>query len=302
MRPPRGRPKPTWLKVRLPGGEGFRSVRAGISGRGLATVCDEARCPNRGECFARGTATIMVLGRTCTRGCGFCSVASVPRGEPPDLAEPSRVAAAVAELGLSYIVLTMVSRDDLPDGGASHVAACVAAIHEECSSMGVEILGSDFGGDRGPLARVASSGAQVLAHNLEVVRRLTPRVRHPRSNYDRSLLVLRTLRELAPTTTPTKSSLLLGLGESHDEVLRALDDLLGCCVSLLTIGQYLQPGRGQLPVVEYLHPDRFARYEEIGTQMGFTSVVAGPLVRSSYRAEHQYLVAVSRGVSRGDKA
>ncbi|MBM4320258.1 MAG: lipoyl synthase [Deltaproteobacteria bacterium] len=290
--------KPEWLKVRVAGGAGLRSVRSRLTARGLHTVCDEARCPNRGECFGRGNATIMVLGKVCTRGCRFCSVSTGQRLAPLDPGEPGAVAAAVAELGLRYVVLTMVTRDDLPDGGAAAVAACIAAVKQRHPGVGVELLGSDFGGDRRALAVVAAAGADVLAHNIEVVRRLTPLVRHSRCSYGRSLAVLRALGELTePAGTPIKSSLLLGLGETHEEVGETLEDLRHAGVSLVTLGQYLQPARGCWPVVEYLAPERFAGYVRIGRHLGFTSVVAGPLVRSSYGAEEQHRVAQQLGAA-----
>ncbi len=283
--------KPEWLKVALAGGEGLGEVRRRVSARGLATVCDEARCPNRAECFGRGTATIMVLGAVCTRGCRFCSVQG-GHPAPPDPAEPAQVAAAARDLGLRYLVLTMVTRDDLPDGGAAHLAACVAALRELDPRPGVELLGSDFGGQPEALALVATCGADVLAHNLEVVRRLTPSVRDRRAGYERSLEALRLLRSLAPASTPTKSSLLLGLGETEAEVLQALADLRAVGVAHLTLGQYLQPSAKALPVVEYLEPARFDAYAAAARDLGFLSVFAGPLVRSSYRAEEQAAAAL----------
>lgn len=282
------RRKPGWLKVSLPGGAGLRAVRDRVTARGLHTVCDEARCPNRGECFSRGTATIMVLGRVCTRGCRFCSVSSGRAPAPPDPDEPEAVAEAVAELGLRYLVLTMVTRDDLPDGGAGHAAATIAAVKRRNPGARVELLGSDFGADEQALAIVARAGADVLAHNIEVVRRLTPQVRHPRCGYDTSLGVLRRLGELAGDAVPVKSSLLLGLGETHEEVLETLEDLRHHGVSLVTLGQYLQPERGRWPVAEYVSPERFAGYERAGRKLGFDAVVAGPLVRSSYFADELY--------------
>lgn len=277
--------KPPWLKVQIAGGGGLRAVRAGLSKRGLATVCDEARCPNRGECFGRGTATVMVLGSRCTRRCRFCSVDSSAPPGPPDPNEPAALVAGIAELGLRYAVLTMVTRDDLPDGGADHVARCVEALKASAPELGVELLGSDFGGQEHALRRVAGCGADVLAHNLEVVRRLTGPVRDPRSDYDRSLHVLRRLAALSPPGTPTKSSLLLGLGETEAEVTEALADLRAAGVDRLTLGQYLRPGPGQLPVEAYLPPSRFDAYATQARGMGFAAVFAGPLVRSSFLAE-----------------
>lgn len=291
--------KPAWLKVRVPGGEGYRAVRRQITGRGLHTVCDEARCPNREECFRQRTATVMVLGRICTRGCRFCSVVCAAQGAPVDPAEPAALAQAVVELGLRYVVLTMVTRDDLPDGGAAHLARCVAAVHLAAPGVGIELLGSDFGGDPAALAVVAHLGATVVAHNLETVRRLTPLIRHPRSSYARSLTVLRELARLLPDEVPTKSSLMVGLGETDEEVQEALEDLRHHGVRLVTIGQYLQPTPRSWPVAEYLPPARFARFAAFGRRLGFDEVLAGPLVRSSFGAAELARAVAAEGLPAG---
>lgn len=280
--------KPEWLKVKLPTGDVYRRVRGVLNSYGLHTVCQEALCPNLGECWGSGTATIMVLGEVCTRGCRFCGVKTGNPGGLVDDSEPERVAQAVAELGLSYVVLTSVDRDDLPDGGASQFARTVRAIKAHDSSGGIEVLIPDFSGDRGALEEVACSGADVLAHNLETVEKLTPRVRDRRCSYQLSLGVLKSLKELNGNAY-TKSSLLLGLGEEEAEVVKAMEDLGEAGVDVLTLGQYLQPTRKHLPVAQYISPEQFHRYREMGLGMGFREVLSGPLVRSSYRAEETFL-------------
>lgn len=275
---------PRWLTVRAPGGARYRHVAGTLRSLDLSTVCQEAACPNRGECWGAGTATVMLLGDVCTRGCRFCAVASARQGRPVDLDEPRKVAEAVAELGLDYVVLTTVDRDDLPDGGAAHLARTVRAILEANARVRVELLVGDLSGDEAAVAEVAGCGAAVLAHNVEVVRRLTPQVRDPRCGYDLSLSVLRRLAELAPAGVPTKSSLMVGLGETPAEVTECLEDLRAAGVELLTIGQYLRPSKGHLPVEEYVPPARFEAYRDEALQLGFSGVASGPLVRSSYRA------------------
>ncbi len=283
--------KPRWLKIRLPEGEGLAAVRAEVAGRGLATVCDEARCPNRGVCYAHRTVTVMVLGDRCTRNCRFCGVRTARRPGPPDPDEPRAVAEALTGLGMKYVVLTMVTRDDLPDFGAGHVVACVEEIKSKDPTITVELLGSDFGGDPDALARVASSPVDVLAHNVEVVPRLTPLIRDQRASYARSLEVLRTWRALADPGVPTKSSIILGLGETEEEVLQVMADLRGVGVDILTLGQYLQPTPRHAAVARYVTPEEFQRLEALGHDMGFAAVVAGPLVRSSYLADQQLTAA-----------
>jgi len=275
---------PEWLKVRAPGGPRYAHIKGTLRTLDLHTVCEEARCPNQGECWGSGTATVLLLGDVCTRGCRFCAVDSARQGRPVDPDEPEHVARAVARLGLDYVVLTTVDRDDLPDGGAGHIARTVAAIRARDPAVGIEVLMGDLGGDPEALATVAGSGAVVLAHNVETVRRLTPRVRDRRCDYDLSLTVLRRWRELAPEGVPTKSSLMVGLGETAGEVLACLDDLRDAGVELLTIGQYLQPTPRHLPVAEYVAPEVFSRYREEALRRGLSAVASGPLVRSSYRA------------------
>ncbi|MDH3211038.1 MAG: lipoyl synthase [Myxococcales bacterium] len=274
--------KPPWLRVRLRWTPEFERVQATLEGQRLHTVCASAACPNLGECWSRGTATFMIGGNLCTRRCGFCDVAT---GRPAalDPREPERVAAAVETLGLAFAVVTCVARDDLPDGGAGQMALTVRAIRERCPETGIEVLIADYKGSEPALRRVLDAGPDVLNHNLETVARLTRRVRVA-ARYERSLLVLRRAAELRPDI-PTKSGLMLGLGETAPEVLRALADLREAGVSLLTLGQYLQPSPSHLPVARYVPPDEFEAWAERARAIGFREVAAGPLVRSSYRAE-----------------
>ena len=276
--------KPSWLKVRLPGSGHYRQVKTSLRRLGVATVCEQARCPNAGECWGCGTATFIILGEICTRACRFCAVTHGRRPAPPDADEPRRVAEAVAELERRYVVLTSVDRDDLPDGGAEHFARTVEAILALLPDVVVELLTPDFSdADPGALARVAASGAQVLSHNLETTRELTRTVRDRRCDYDRSLEVLRRYRSLAPRLV-TKSSLLLGLGETSQQVLQTLDDLRAADVDWVTMGQYLQPTRRHAAVQRYLPPEEFKQLQEHALGLGFALVTAGPLVRSSYKA------------------
>jgi len=270
--------------VRAPGGSRYRHIKGTLRGLDLHTVCEEARCPNQGECWGAGTATVMLLGDVCTRGCRFCAVASARRGRELDPDEPAKVAEAVAALGLDYVVLTTVDRDDLPDGGAGHIASTVRALRERDPELRVEVLSGDFAGDEDALVEVSASGATVLAHNVEVVRRLTPSVRDARCGYDLSLGVLRRFGELSPAGVPTKSSLMVGLGETAAEVAECLADLRAAGVDLLTVGQYLQPSAKHLAVAEYVTPERFEQYRREALALGFSRVASGPLVRSSYRA------------------
>ena len=281
--------KPDWLRIRLVSGGRFADVQRAVHEHRLATVCEESMCPNIGECWNAGTATIMLMGHVCTRACRFCAVdTGNPRGWL-DTEEPENAARSVAIMGLKYVVLTSVDRDDLPDGGAAHYADCVRAIRARNPETAVEALTPDFAGNLSAVATVVKSGVAVFAHNLETVRRLTPEVRDPRAGYDQSLQVLAHARAAAAGATERKlllkSSLMLGLGETPDEVALAMDDLRGAGVDLLTLGQYLRPTANHLPVREFVHPDQFSAYRQQGLAKGFTEVVAGPLVRSSYRAE-----------------
>ncbi|MBI5499240.1 MAG: lipoyl synthase [Deltaproteobacteria bacterium] len=272
--------KPEWLKVRRPGDGSWGAVRRALGDGGLHTVCEEARCPNRAECWGAGTATLLLLGDVCTRGCAFCSVA---RGTPapPDPDEAARAARCVERLGLDYVVLTSVSRDDLPDGGASVFVRAIAALRSLPRHPDVEVLVPDYLGE--PLAAVIGAGPDVLAHNVETVRRLTPLVRHWRCGYDRSLATLAEARRVAPGLR-TKSSVLLGLGETPDEVRQTMRDLRGAGVGVVVLGQYLRPTRESAPVARWVAPGEFEALRCEGLALGFDAVVAAPLARSSYHA------------------
>ena len=275
--------KPPWLKVRAPGGDIYGNVKRGLRRSHLHTVCEAARCPNQGECWGCGTATFMILGDTCTRGCRFCAVRSGDPGGVLDADEPDNVADAVLEWGLRHVVLTSVDRDDLPDGGAAHFARVIRVLRRRAPGASVECLVPDFGGDEGAIQTVLRAGPHVFAHNVETVERLSPGVRDRRASYALSLRVLRLARALAPQVL-TKSSIMLGLGERDEEVRQALLDLRAAQVDAVTLGQYLQPTARHLPVRAYVHPDRFAAWEREAQAMGFRFVASGPLVRSSYRA------------------
>ncbi len=270
--------KPDWLKVRV-GGEGdFARVKKVLEKHGLRTVCEEARCPNRGECWGAGTATFMILGSVCTRNCGFCAVKNGSEGESVEGDEPQRLADAVRELGLEYVVLTSVDRDDLPDKGAGHYADCIRAV--KGTGAKVEALIPDYVGSE--LRAVVKAGPDVLAHNLEVVRRLQ-HIRDGRTSYDGSL---RTLAEakMLDEELKTKSSIMLGLGETRWDVLSAMDDLRSVDCDILVLGQYLQPTKQQVPAEEYVTPEQFREYGEIALEKGFKEVVSEPLARTSYHA------------------
>ena len=276
--------KPEWLRAKLPSGPGFDAVRRNVREHRLSTVCEESICPNIGECWNAGTATLMLMGSVCTRACRFCAVDT---GNPAgwlDAEEPEHAAKSVELMGLNYVVLTSVDRDDLSDGGAAHYAASVEAIKARNPDTAVEALTPDFRGNLGAVRTVAKTPLAVYAHNLETVRRLSPQVRDPRAGYDQSLAVLRAAGEVRADLL-TKSSLMLGLGESDDEILVAMDDLRAAGVDILTFGQYLRPTAHHLPVQRFVTPDEFLRYRELGLERGFTEVVSGALVRSSYRAE-----------------
>ena len=278
--------KPEWLHIRLNTSPSYVFLKRLVREEGLHTVCEEARCPNLQECWgSHRTASFMILGDTCTRRCRFCAVKTgLPRAV--DRLEPARVAQAVRRMDLRHAHVTMVNRDDLPDGGASLMAATVLAIRGENPDCSIELLCSDFMGDPQAIRLVVDSRPDILSHNLETVRRLTPLVRS-RSDYDRSLGFLRQVRSLDPATV-TKSSLMLGLGESYDEVVQAMHDLRGAGTDMLNLGQYLQPGRTQLPVVRYWTPEDFARLRVLALRLGFRHCEAGPLVRSSYHAGQQF--------------
>ncbi len=284
---PRAR-KPEWLKVRPPGGERYAWIREQRSSLELSTVCEEARCPNIGECWKGGTATFMVMGSVCTRGCRFCAVNTNKNGKPLDADEPQKLARTILAMGLDYIVVTSVDRDDLPDQGARHFADCVAAVNAASPKTKVEILHPDFRGQLDLVDVVAHSGADVLAHNIEVVRRLTPTVRDGRCGYDQSLAVLARIKEARPGAL-TKSSIMVGLGETEEEVVQCMQDLRGVDVDFLTLGQYLRPSLKHIAVEEYVPPAQFDRYARIGEELGFQYVASGPLVRSSYKAAEYFI-------------
>jgi lipoic acid synthetase len=282
--PPR---KPPWLKVQLPRGEAYETVKSNVRRLDLNTVCQEAMCPNLGECWGAGTATIMILGDTCTRGCHFCNVKTgSPKGEV-DWLEPKRVAEAVAELGWKYLVLTAVDRDDLADGGATIFANTVRMIHAKSPGSKVECLTGDFAGDLVALDIVLDAQPEVLAHNLETVERLQPSVRDRRATYAQSLAVLRHAKQSGKVTY-TKTSLMLGLGERDDEIAQAMDDARAAGVDIFTMGQYLQPTKRHLNVVEFVTPEKFEHLRRIGVAKGFRQVVSSPLSRSSYHAEEAF--------------
>ncbi len=279
--------KPDWLKVKLASTGSYASVKKQIGALQLHTICQEAKCPNIFECWGSGTATILLMGDVCTRGCRFCAVKSGNPGGVVDAEEPSRVAVSVAESGLSYVVLTSVDRDDIPDGGAAHIANTVVEIKRRRSNMLVEVLMPDFRGDRHSLDTVIESGADVLAHNVETVRRLTPSVRDRRATYDQSLEVLEYLKKKSGRVT--KTSLMLGLGEKEGEIIETMRDLRNAGVDAITFGQYLRPSQWHLPVCSYVEPGQFDSYAEKAKEMGFSMVASGPLVRSSYRASELFL-------------
>jgi len=276
--------RPPWLRARVPGGGRYNELRATVREHRLATVCEESMCPNIGECWGAGTATLMLMGAVCTRACRFCAVdTGNPRGWL-DPAEPANAARTVELMKLRYVVLTSVDRDDLPDGGAGHFAACITAIRARNPDTAVEALTPDFAGSEAGVRTVVEADLAVFAHNLETVRRLTPAVRDARAGYEQSLGVLRAARAARPGIL-TKSSLMLGLGEERAEVDQAMRDLREAGVDILTLGQYLRPTANHLPVQRYVHPDEFTALRDAGLALGFMEVVAGPLVRSSYRAE-----------------
>jgi lipoyl synthase len=282
--------KPSWFKVPPPGGAKYRQLDRMIRDEGLHTVCQEAACPNVGDCWERGTATFMILGDTCTRRCGFCNVKT---GKPTwnDPLEPLRVARSVAKMGLRHAVVTSVDRDDLPDYGAQVWVGVIRSIRLQAPWCKIEVLTPDFRGEEMPLAKVIAERPDVFNHNVEVVPRLYPVARRG-GGWKRSLRVLRNAKEMAGDEVTTKSGLMVGLGETHDEMVAAFGDLREAGVQVLTVGQYLRPSERHLPVVRYWHPDEFAALERAAYELGFEHVAAGPLVRSSYHADEH--VAQSR--------
>jgi lipoic acid synthetase len=277
-------PKPEWLKVRAPGSANYLRLKSLMRDLGLHTVCEEANCPNIGECWHHGTATFMILGDTCTRSCGYCNVVhGAPR--PPESDEPVKVASAIHALGLQYVVVTSVDRDDLPDFGASHFARTIRETRARMPGCRLEVLIPDFQGDEAALRVVLDAGPDVLNHNIETVPRLY-RIARPGGRYERALQLLRRSREIAPSI-PTKSGLMVGLGEEFQEVVATLSDLRSVGCGIVTIGQYLRPSAANLPMVRYYTPAEFAELKRIALGLGFGHVESGPLVRSSYHAHEQ---------------
>nr|XP_020457699.1 lipoyl synthase, mitochondrial [Monopterus albus] len=284
---------PPWLKREIPIGKNYNRLKNTLRDLNLHTVCEEARCPNIGECwgggqYATATATIMLMGDTCTRGCRFCSVKTARRPPPLDPEEPYSTAKAVAAWGLDYVVLTSVDRDDIADGGAEHFAKTVSNLKERNPQIMVECLTPDFRGDLSAVEKIALSGLDVYAHNVETVRELQGHVRDPRANFDQSLSVLKHAKEVKPTVL-TKTSIMLGLGETDQQILNTLTELQEAGVDCLTLGQYMQPTKRHLKVEEYVTPERFAYWEKVGNDMGFVYTASGPLVRSSYKAGEFFL-------------
>ena len=279
--------KPPWIKLRLPSSGEYSRVRAILRKYKLNTVCEDSLCPNLAECWGSGTFTLMILGRICTRACKFCAIKTGNPGGVVDRDEPRRVAEAVKELGMEYVVITSVTRDDLPDGGASIYAETIRRIKSSTPNVKVEVLIPDLNNDADALSQIVREKPDVIGHNIETVKRLTKIVRDPRAGYEKSLKTLKIVKELAPEIY-TKSSIMLGLGETEEEVVAAMRDLREVGVDILTLGQYLQPTRRHLPVVEYVHPEKFERLKKIGEELGFLSVAAGPLVRSSYKAAEYF--------------
>lgn len=277
------RRKPDWLRAKMPGGDGFVRLKTIIDKHKLHTVCQEASCPNMGECWSRGSATIMILGDTCTRACGFCNVKT---GKPPqlDLDEPRRVAESLALMGLRHVVITSVNRDELSDGGAAIWAETIRRVHEACPAMSVEVLVGDFCGNHDAIRVVCDAKPEIISHNIETVRRMHPAVR-PQAKYERSLEVLSIFKA---SGLVTKTGIMLGIGERDDEVLDVMDDIQRASrADVLTIGQYLQPTRNHLPIDRWVHPDAFAAFKVAALERGFRVCESGPLVRSSYHADEQ---------------
>ena len=282
---------PEWLSIRPASTEKYSSIKNSIKELGLHTVCVEAHCPNMSECWSGGTATFMILGELCTRGCRFCAVSKMAKGAAIDQQEPQKLARIVKEWGLGYIVITSVCRDDLADQGSEHFARCVSEIKKENPDTLVEVLIPDFKDDIECLRKIAQSKPEVIGHNIETVERLTPKVRDRRASYRQSLAVLRGFKEI-DRTRYTKSAMMLGIGETEDEVITAMKDLRAAQVDFLAMGQYLRPTQHHLEVKEYVRPEVFDRYREIGISLGFKYVAAGPFVRSSYKAGEFFIRSI----------
>lgn len=288
---------PKWLKVPIPKGQSFHNVKKDVRELKLATVCEEAKCPNIGECWggkkSEATATIMLLGDTCTRGCRFCSVKTNRNPAKPDPMEPENTAEAILRWGLGYVVLTTVDRDDLIDGGANHLAETVRRIKQKAPHILVEVLGGDFRGDLNSCEILAMSGLDVYAHNLETVEALTPHVRDRRATYRQSLSILEKAKQTKPSLV-TKTSLMLGFGETDEQIMQTLRDLRAIKCDVVTFGQYMRPTKRHMKVVEYVKPEKFDYWRDIALEMGFLYVASGPLVRSSYKAGEAFIENVLR--------
>lgn len=283
--------KPHWLRKRLPLGRSSLKIEEALQRHGLHTICQEGCCPNQGECFSRGVATFLILGKVCTRNCRFCAVSS-GKPQPADPDEPTKIAHEITEMGVGFSVITSVTRDDLADGGAAHFARVINAIRERCPGVGIEVLIPDFKGSSSALKVVLDALPEVLNHNVETVPRLYPNVR-PQAGYNRSIRLLGKVKEMRNSMV-TKSGLMLGLGESSKEVRGVMQDLRDVHCDILTIGQYLRPSENHHPVVEYVRPEIFKEYENIALEMGFSGVASSPFVRSSYMADTFYRKAVQR--------
>lgn len=288
------RGKPEWLKIKPPTTGKFSGIKEIMRRHGLHTVCEESHCPNIPECWSGGTATFMVLGDACTRGCRFCQVESSGKPLPPDPFEPENLAHAVAEMGLDYVVVTSVDRDDLPDQGSEHFAECIRAIKRHDPKILVEVLIPDFQGRKDLLKKIVDAKPEVIAHNVETVRRLSPKVRDRRAAYDQSLTVLENVKKMNPKVF-TKSSIIVGFGETEEEIVQTMKDLREKDVDFLAVGQYLRPSGWHLEVSEYVRPEQFERYREVGEGLGFRYVASGPFVRSSYRAGELFVKSLLKG-------
>jgi lipoic acid synthetase len=288
--------KPEWLTIKPASTEKYSKIKDTVGALGLHTVCVEAKCPNITDCWSIGTATFMILGDLCTRGCRFCSVPKMAKGTDVDLSEPSKLALAIREWGLDYVVITSVCRDDLPDQGAGHFANCIREIKMENPNTTVELLIPDFKGSRECLATVAAAKPDVIGHNIETVERLSPKVRDGRAKYSQSLAVLKVIKGI-DSRIYTKSAIMLGLGETEDEITQSMTDLRNVGVDFLAIGQYLRPTKSQIGVQEYIKPEMFAYLKEKALKLGFLYVASGPFVRSSYKAGEFFIKRLVNGSS-----
>jgi len=285
--------KPEWLKIAPPTTGSFSGIKQTISERKLHTVCQEAHCPNMSECWSGGTATFMVMGDTCTRGCRFCAVKTAAKGTPLDPNEPRNLAESVKEMGLDYVVITSVDRDELPDQGAGHFAKCIEELHKQAPEVLVEVLIPDFRGDENLIKTIVDAKPTVIAHNIETVKRLQRTVRDGRANYEQSLKVLRTVKEMNPEIY-TKSSIIVGFGEKSEEIIETMKDLRANKADIVTLGQYLRPSDWHVQVSEYVTPETFKFYEQKGKEIGFMYVASGPFVRSSYKAGELFVKGVAK--------